>query len=182
MLWQHNTFLWWRSATQGIPASWYDPQGYSRYLAVDLATWHLLLLFGPGTPVYLLPSVITQDRFTINTIDGDNTEIAILMNMWDWWFLFHISYKIVTNHLANARSHRVNPHAPFNLWPPAFCPLLKLTTVISMPFLSFVTKTVEFGDFLWKKMMIGACETGWNNVFQEILNHSYLAMSLVEIW
>ena len=129
---------------EGIPASWYGPQGYCRYRAVDLVTWHLLLLFGPGTPV---PNVITQDRFTMNTIDGEN----ILMNMWDWWFLFHFSYKIATNNLANARSHRVNPHAPFNLWPPAFCPSLKLTTVISMPLWSFATKTVQFGDFPLKK-------------------------------
>ena len=62
--------------------------------------------------------------------------------MWGWWFLFHFSYKIATNNLANASSHRGNPHAPFNLWSPAFCPSLKVTMVISMPLWSFATKTV----------------------------------------
>ena len=110
----------------------------------------------------------------MNTIDGENTEIAILMNMWDGWFLFHFSYKIATDNLANARSHRVNPHAPFNLWSPAFCPSLKLTTVISMPLWSFATKTVWRLSLKKKWWLVHVKPTEITFFFQEILNHSYV--------
>ena len=43
-----------------------------------------------------------------------------------------------------------------------------------MPLWSYAINAVEFGDFLLKKVVISACETYWNNVFQEILNQSYV--------
>ena len=52
----------------------------------------------------------------------DFPEIAILINMWEWRFLFRFLSKIPTNNLANTTPHRVNPQTPFNLWSPTLCP------------------------------------------------------------
>ena len=87
----------------------------------------------------------------MNTIDGENTEIAILKNMWDWWFLLNFSYKTATNNLANARSHRVNPHTLLISDRPHFVPHWNWQRLLSMSLWSFATKNVWIGDFLWKK-------------------------------
>ena len=103
----------------------------------------------------------------MNTTDSKNTEIVILMNMWDWWFLFHFSYKIATNNLAHPRSHKVIPHAPFNL--PYFVPHWNWLRLYQCLFGHLRPKWLNLGT-----LMIGACETDWNSVSQEKLNHSYV--------
>ena len=118
-----------------------------------------------------LRSIITVlvHIYTCWHTDGihDFPEIAILINMWDWRFLFRFSSKIPTNNLANTTPHRVDPQTPFNPRSPTLCPSLKLFMVISMPLWAFAIKTVEFGDFVSKIWLM-------HKSFQEISNHSYV--------
>ena len=124
--------------------------------------------------IYCQAGVITKDRFTMNTIDGENTEIAILINMWDWWFLFHFSYKIATHSLANARSHSVYPRAPFNLWSPHFVPYwnwLRLYQCLCDPLRPKRLNLETFFDKKWWLVHVKPTELTF---FQGILNHSYV--------